>query len=242
MRSLGSGLAVLIVTFGVSAGAWAEDRRDCEGHNHERRIPGCTRLLGANPGDFVALANRGISYRIIGDYDHALTDIETALRMRPHYAGLYLERGLIFAGKRQHAPAIRDFDEALRRDANLLVAYFARAMAYEDTGQPERTKADLNAALDRDVRMVAALYMDRGYTLSRERDYDKAIASFDRSIDIYPNWPSAFFGRGQAHEAKGDRQLAVADYRKTMQFHAISEPDRQKQQSAREQLVKLSRE
>ena len=150
--------------------------------------------------------------------------------------------GLIFAGKSQNAPAIRDFDEALRRDASLIVAYFARAMAYEDIGQPERARVDLNAALDRDVRMVAALYMDRGYTLTRASDFGRAIASFDKSIEIYPNWPSAFFGRAQAHQAKGDRELAVADYRKTVQLHATSEPDRQKQQSAREQLAKLSRE
>jgi tetratricopeptide (TPR) repeat protein len=242
MRSLKSGLVALIVSFGVSAGASAEDRRECEGHNHELRIPACTHLLSANPRDFIALANRGVSYRIAGDYNRALPDIEAALRMRPHYAGLYLERGRIFAGKGQNASAIRDFDEALRRDASLISAYFVRAMAYEDTGQPERAKADLSAALDRDVRMVAALYMDRAYTLTRARDYDKAIVSFDKSIEIYPNWPSAFFGRGQAYEAKGNRQLAVADYRKTVQFHAISESDRQKQQSAREQLAKLSRE
>ena len=242
MHRFTSILAVVMVTIGLSPGASANDRQECAGPNHELRIAACTRLLIANPADFLAIANRGISYRATADYDRALADIEAALRMRPTYAGLYLERALVLAETGQNAGAIRDFNEALRRDASLIVAYFGRAMAFEDTGQRERAKADIESALDRNVLMVAALYMDRGYRLTKSRNYDKAIAAFDKSIEIYPNWLSAFFGRGAAHEAIGNPDLAVADYRKTLNFQAIHGTDHEKQRSARERLAKLTRE
>ena len=55
-------------------------------------------------------------------------------------------------------------------------------MAFEDTGQHERAKADIESTLDRNVLMVSALYIDRGYRLTKSRNYDKAIAAFDKSI------------------------------------------------------------
>jgi tetratricopeptide (TPR) repeat protein len=241
MRPLGSSLAVLLVTMGVSTGASADDRRDCEGRSYELRIAACTQILSANPADFSALANRGIGYRGTGEYDRALADLEAAMRINPRSAGLYLERGHARAGKGHHTAAIVDFNEALRRDPSLMVAYFARAMAYEDTGQQERAKVDLSEAMRRAPEMVAALYMQRGYALKKSRDFDKAIAAFDKTIDLNPNWLSAYFGRGASHEEKGDRELAAADYRKTLEFKATTELERQRLQSAREQLEKLSR-
>ena len=207
--------------------------------NPEARIAACTRLLSANPADFYAIANRGVAYRTVGDYDRALADIETALRMRPHLAGLYSERGMIFARTGQNTAALRDFDEALRRNATLIQAYFERAMVYEDTGQLDRARADIERALDRDVKLVAGLYADLGQRLAKAGNYNKAIIAFDKSIEIYPNWLSTFLGRGAAHEAMGNRDLAAADYYKALQFHAVHERERQFQRSARERLDNL---
>jgi hypothetical protein len=46
--------------------------------------------------------------------------------------------------------------------------------------------------------------------------------------------------RGAAQEALGNRELAVADYRKALQFQPIHELQRRFQQSARERLAILS--
>ena len=179
MHRFTSILAVVMVTIGLSTGASANDRQECAGQNHELRIAACTRLLIANPADFLAIANRGISYRITADYDRALTDIEAALRMRPNYAGLYLERALVFASTGQNAGAIRDFSEALRRDASLIVAYFGRAMAFEDIGQHERAKAF--GSFGRSASQHAqALQLEGGTENSAAAHMKKALATNSR--------------------------------------------------------------
>ena len=240
MRRFVPSLAIVMLIIGMSTRASADDEQECRARNPEARIAACTRLLSANPADFYAIGNRGIAYRRVGDYDRALADIETVFRMRPHLAGLYAERGMIFARMGQNAAALRDFDEALRRDANLIQVYFERSMVYEDTGQLDRARADIERALDRDFKLVAGLYADLGQRLAKAGNYNKAIIAFDKSIEIYPNWLSTFLDRGAAHEAMGNRDLAAADYYKTLQFHAVHERERQFQRSARERLDNLS--
>lgn len=88
--------------------------------------------------------------------------------------------------------------------------------------------------------MVAALYMQRGYELRRAHQFDEAIVAFDKAIDLNPNWPLAYFGRGASYQEKGESKLAAANYEKCLEFNATTELVRQKQQLAREQLEKLA--
>src|SRR5215813_5399394 len=238
MRCFASSLA-LVMLIGMSTGVSADDLHECTDPDPQVRVAACTRVLSTNPSEFSALVNRAIAYRISGDYVRALADLETAMRMAPHY-GLYHERGMVLARMGRNAAALRDFNVALRSNASLVQAYFERAMVYEEIGQHELAKADIESALRRDVKFVAGLYADRGQRLMKEGHYDKAIAACDQSIDIYPNWPSTYFDRGTAHEAAGNRELAIADYRKALQFQAIHELQRRSQQSARERLAMLS--
>ena len=238
MRCFTSSLA-LVTLISTSMGASADDLHECQDSNPLVRIAACTRVLSTNPSEFSALANRGVAYRITGDYVRALADLETALRRAPHY-GLYHERGMVLARMGQNVAALRDFNEALRSNANLVQAYFERAMVYEEIGQYERAKADIESAVNRDVRFVAGLYADRGQRLVKEGYYQKAIAALDKSIEIKPDWPSTYFNRGAAQEALGNRELAVADYHKALQFQPIHELQRRFQQSARERLAILS--
>lgn len=52
----------------------------------------------------------------------------------------------------------------------------------------------------------------RGYLDARERNYDKAIACFDQTISLDPDYTDAYINRGVAYAAKGDNARAIADY------------------------------
>jgi tetratricopeptide (TPR) repeat protein len=61
---------------------------------------------------------------------------------------------------------------------------------------------------------VAALYVGRGLALSKEGQYDRAIADYDRAIEIAEKivLPLAYNARGNAYSRKGDNERAIADY------------------------------
>lgn len=241
MSALRSTLFPLVVLAGLPTTAAADDRQDCARGSAEVRIPACTRILGANPADFAALANRGVGYRISGEYDRSLDDTTAAMRLRPGMAGLHLERGLAYDGKGDHTRAIADLSEAIARDPSLVSAYFGRAMAYEAVGDRHRAGADLDEGMRLDRNLIGALFIQRGYAANAAREYDKAISAFDNSIEINSRWLIAFFGRGAAYQGRGDIERAVSDYRKVMLFEAKSALEQQRQQEARAQLDKLSR-
>ena len=229
-----------VVALGLPSIAVADDDHDCAQGSLEVRIVACTNVLTSNPSSFYALANRGIAFNGTGEYRSALADLNEAFQHARvgDLAGLYLERGSAHEGLGNHKLAIADFNEAIRRNPSLIVAYFGRAMAYEATGQGELATADLDKAIELDRKMVGALYMQRGYALRSTHQYDKAIVAFNKTIDINPNWPLAYFGRGASYEEKGDWNLAAADYQKCLEFKDSTELVRQRQKQAREQLEK----
>jgi tetratricopeptide (TPR) repeat protein len=232
------GLAALLIPFGASPGAAAELRKDCQ----SGQTAACTQILQSNPSDTSALANRGVGFRITGEYDRAIADFSAAVRLDPRGAGLYVERGLAYEAKGEHLLAITDFNEAIGRNPALVQAHFGRAMAYEATGQIEPSAADLGNAMRLDRNMVGALHMQRGNELRTARQYDKAVLAFDRAIDVNPNWPLAYFGRGASFDDQGDAARAAADYQRCIELTAKTELERQRQQEARERLGKLGRQ
>jgi tetratricopeptide (TPR) repeat protein len=229
-------LTGLLILFSVSPCVAADLRQDCRsGH-----VDSCTQILQSNPADFNALANRGVGLRVRGEYDRAIADFDAAVGINPGIAGLYLERGLAYEAKGEHLPAIRDFSEAIERGPKLVQAYFGRAIAYQANGQRDLSIVDMDNAMRLDRNLVAGLQMQRGYELRAIRQYDEAIAAFDRTIEINPGWPLAWFGRAGSLDEKGDSEGAAADYRKCLELPAKTDLERQRQAEARERLDKLA--
>jgi tetratricopeptide (TPR) repeat protein len=53
------------------------------------------------------------------------------------------------------------------------------------------------------------------------KDFDLAIADLDRAIELNPNSPAAYAGRGIAYNGKNDYQKAIADFNRAVEL----EPD-----------------
>src|SRR5262245_30581438 len=89
------------------------DERRCAGMggaNAEVQAAACTTLLGSGRyvGDNLAIvhSNRGIAYARAGDYDRAVGEFDTAVRVNPNYARAYLSRGNAHLVRRDYDRAI----------------------------------------------------------------------------------------------------------------------------------------
>ncbi|MEL6787961.1 MAG: hypothetical protein AAFO76_11245 [Cyanobacteria bacterium J06607_15] len=61
------------------------------------------------------------------DYRGAIADISQAIRLNPHEADFYYQRGLILGELSDRAGAVQDFDDAILRNPNHARAYLQRA-------------------------------------------------------------------------------------------------------------------
>ena len=61
-------------------------------------------------------------------------------------------------------------------------------------------------------RHLAAAYCNRGYGLTEQRNFERALADLDEALRLDPRYACALTNRGRVHALKGDLDRAIADY------------------------------
>jgi uncharacterized caspase-like protein len=70
--------------------------------------------------------------------------------------------------------------------------------------------------------------------------YDKAIADFDKALEIDAKSAIVYLNRGFAHEKRNDKEQAIADYRNVLELPAPTSTDAQRKEIARERIARLT--
>ena len=68
------------------------------------------------------------------------------------------------------------------------------------------------------VETDADVYYKRGEAWSIKGDYDRAIANYDKAIEINPIFVAAYNNRGNAYSKKGQHDQAISDYTKAIEI------------------------
>jgi tetratricopeptide (TPR) repeat protein len=63
---------------------------------------------------------------------------------------------------------------------------------------------------------LAEAYRSRGVAYAKRREYDRAIADYDKAIDLDPKNAKAYYQRGYVYDIMGEHDRAMADYNKAM--------------------------
>ena len=69
----------------------------------------------------------------------------------------------------------------------------------------------------------AAGHYRQGMRLLAPGDFQGAIAQFTKAVDIFPEYPDAYLGRGKAHQGAGQNAAALADFEKAIAIDPTSE-------------------
>jgi tetratricopeptide (TPR) repeat protein len=57
-----------------------------------------------------------------------------------------------------------------------------------------------------------------GYRLLREKKYQDAIAMFKLNVELYPDYANGYDSLGEAYMANGDNELAIKNYKKSLEL------------------------
>ena len=180
----------------------------------DQRVKACSAVIDTRSETGRRLAgaycNRGHGLTEKRELDAALSDLDEAVRLDPTYACAFNNRGRVYSFKRDYDRAIADYDKAIRLDPSLALAYgIGRGV--------------VRIALDRSIEIregaVEVALVETGFAAVATLQYDPA--------DVF-SWNN----RGQARMRLGDKQGAIADFRKALEL----KPDLQ---TAQDQLRKL---
>ena len=152
-----------------------------------------------------------------GDRQGALRDLEEALQADPRNFWAYVARGFIRMQMENYQSAIADATQAIELNPgnpDNWSPYNIRGMAHLLLKQYEAAAQDWDKArqfkLPREFLHVN-LY-SRGDALRLAGDLPGAIAECTKSLQLFPT-PEAYDNRGMAYSQKGDKDLALADFR-----------------------------
>ena len=159
-------------------------------------IDGCTAVIRSNqdPPQKLATAfdNRGVAYRLKGEYDHALQDYEQAIRLNPDSADAYNNLGVIYRIKGDYDRAIAAYDEAIwLKNSDFPAAFYNRALAHTDKSEYDRALADFDVVMRFNAKNALALYA-RGLTLLKKGDGEAGKADIAAAKEINPNIAEQF--------------------------------------------------
>ena len=170
------------------------------------------------PAIWLELLRRGNSSYQRRDFDQAIAEYDTAIRLNPRNASAFIGRADAHFSKNNFDQAIADYDEAIRLDPQQSSAFSGRGFAYLLKGDAKRAIADQDEAIRLSPKNAGAFVL-RALGHIAHRDYDRAIADCDTAVSLDPTRDLAFLLRGYGYQETRDYDRAVADYSETILLH-----------------------
>jgi tetratricopeptide (TPR) repeat protein len=177
----------------------------------------CNRAIDSDQMESEGLStsyvNRGLDWKIKGEYEHALSDFNAAVRANPNSASAYTVRGDYYRLRGQETEATADFDRgiAVPIKADDATSYLNRARAYIAKGDLNAALADLNEAGRINPKNLE-VYVSRASIHSSRSDYEHAIADLDGALRLTPSNARLLRERGHAYLSTGNFERALTDY------------------------------
>ena len=181
----------------ATAMAQTAEQWNCRGDTDDLdgQIKGCTRAIesGKYQGKGLAWAytNRGSVYDYLRDFDHALADLDEAIRLDPDSLAAYQNRAASYRNTGQLDRALADLNRAAELAPNDARTFLSRGIIYFRLGQTERSIADYDRSLKLNPNFTASLYgrgvakLKLGDTEGGNADIRDAKAAQPRIAEIF---------------------------------------------------------
>lgn len=157
------------------------------------------------------------------DYKGALDDMNTAIRLQPKFAGLYINRAFLRYNLDDYFGAMADYDYALQLEPLNQTALFNRGLLLTEVSANDRALEDFTRVLELDPDDYRALY-NRALIYRNKGDYRAGIADINRVIEAFPDFPGAYYMRSELNRRLNDLRASERDYNKAMALAKAARP------------------
>lgn len=161
---------------------------------------------------------RGVAFYSKGEFNHALSNLNNAIKINPAYMEAYLYRGLAYAGKNDPEPAIADYSKVIEINPKQEEAYFVRGVAYAAKKDVEKAIADYSKAIEINPKYVQ-VYLNRALLNIMTANNDMAIVDTNKVIEINSKFAGGYYLRGLAYANKNNLEQAISDYTKAIEVN-----------------------
>src|ERR1700692_514683 len=175
--------------------------------------------LQKNPGNILALNNRGIALNALKRFDEALASYDRAIAVRPDFLEALMNRGNTLQELRRFDAALASFDRASAVRPDHADAYYNRANTLHALKRFDEALSSFDRALALRPDYAPAL-VNRGVTLHALARFEEALASCDAAVALWPDGDAAFANRGMTLHALKRFDEALASFDRALALRA----------------------
>ncbi|MBR1942896.1 tetratricopeptide repeat protein [bacterium] len=174
----------------------------------------------------------GIEEYKAGFYDLANLNYRIALLIDPKSAWAYNAMGTSYyyraksyyilnsAAYKNYQKAIQSYNKAIELEPDYYFAFVNRGNCYERLGEYKIALKDYEKALTYNKNDPDALYgLAMVYSSKDFKQYDKAIESLKKLVELRPNHENAYFGLGWCYDLAGDYVNSIRSYQKLAELN-----------------------
>lgn len=182
-------------------------------------------VIEKSPGFTLVYRHLATIYKETGRVDKAVEILETGLKKNPGNINLMSKLGIMLAEANRPGKAVELLKYCIKMESHNPENYNFLGVAYYKKGDFAAALENYRKALELDKNYasvfnnVGSLYL---VVFTRNRDekaYQLAMEHFDRALRIDPRLFAAYNGRGAAYKFKKQNDLAIADWKKTIEIN-----------------------
>lgn len=123
-------------------------------------------------------------------------------------------------GLEDYQSALKYIDYAIESDSSVNAYFMQKANILYELGQTEQATRQIGVYISR-MPEYGIGYYRRGFFKGNAQDYDGAIEDYTMAIALDPDHAYPYLRRGDMYLAKGQKELAMADYRKVVEIDTV---------------------
>jgi tetratricopeptide (TPR) repeat protein len=180
----------------------------------DRAIADYRRATGLDPGLFDVHYTMGTVLGGLGKLEEARAAYTRAIRLAPRYVEFYLGRAATLEHLGDVAGAVRDLDRILELDPSRVEIRSHRALCLARLGDLGGAASEMSKIVDTDLfeghdahetfTLLGGIHLAIG-------ERDKALAAFDRALELEPDDVAALAQRGRIRVDAGEHERALRD-------------------------------
>ena len=186
------------------------------GQNSELALREYQAALKADPTALSVKARLATLHFSLGDMPSALRYAEEVADGRPDDARMLAHMAGILAGGGQGEKALTLLDRAIEVEPESGEAYFSKGLLLLNLKRPSEAEQAMRAGIARSPDSAVGYY-HLGRILLETGKVDDAMASFERAITANSAFEPAYLALASMHEARHDKERAVAVLKKYLQ-------------------------
>ena len=149
-----------------------------------------------------AYCGRGAIHAERKNFTYAIRDYNKSIELKPAFALAYYRRATVHRACNRLDDAVRDFDQAIELQPDFADAYWERGRVRFHRQQLREAFSDLDYAIT--LKPVPVGYHYRAMIRHVLKQYDAALADYDRAIELNPKFADAYWSKAETLLVQGN--------------------------------------